>query len=350
MKKLGIFNKIVYILNLGLTVLSLLAYLLPFFAPKLFPILSVLTLFLPLMLILNALFFLYWLIQLKRQMLLSAMVLLIGLPFINKFYRFTSKSVEPVEDEFTFMSYNVRLFNLFEWMPKHDVNQSIANFIKEQNPDIICFQEYSGNHTIDFKLYPFSHEEIRGKSSKYGQAIYSKYPIIHKGHIALNTSDVRAIYADIKRGKDTLRVYSLHLQSIKITPDIHEIENNLSEGVTQERSLKMLRNISSAFREQQQQAEIIQKHRSECHYPVIFCGDFNNSAFSYVYRKIKGDLNDSFEKAGKGFGKTYNFKFYPARIDYIFSDKRLEVRSHQNFPDFVHSDHFPLVAKFSFKK
>ncbi|MFN4197851.1 MAG: endonuclease, partial [Flavobacterium sp.] len=86
MKKLGLFNKIVYGLNIGLTGLSLLAYLLPFFAPKLFPILSVLTLFLPLMLILNALFFFYWLIQMKRQMLLSAIVLLIGLPFINKFY------------------------------------------------------------------------------------------------------------------------------------------------------------------------------------------------------------------------------------------------------------------------
>jgi len=349
MKKLGLFNKIIYIVNIGLTVLSLLAYLLPFFAPKLFPLLSVLTLFLPLMLILNALFFLYWLVQLKRQLLLSALVLLIGLPFINKFYRFTSKSVEPVEDDFTFMSYNVRLFNLFEWIPKHDVNKPIATFIKEQNPDIICFQEYSGNHTIDFKLYPFSHEEIRGKSSKYGQAIFSKYPIIEKGHIPLHNSDVRAIYADIKRGKDTLRVYSLHLQSIKITPDVHEIENNPS-GVTQERSLKILRNISAAFREQQYQAEVIQQHRRDCQFPMIICGDFNNSAFSYVYRNIKGDLNDTFEKAGRGFGKSYNFKLYPARIDYIFADKKLEVRSHQTFPDFVHSDHFPLIAKFSFKK
>lgn len=349
MKKLGLFNKIVYGLNIGLTGMSLLAYLLPFFAPKLFPILSVLTLFLPLMLILNALFFAYWLIQMKRQMLLSAIVLLIGLPFINKFYRFTSKTVEPVEDEFTFMSYNVRLFNLFEWIPKQNVNPAIAGFIKEQNPDIICFQEYSGNHSIDFKLYPYFYEEVRGKKSKYGQAIYSKYPIVNQGNIPLNNSEVRAIYADIKRGKDTLRVYSLHLQSIKITPDVHEIENNPG-GVTQERSLKMFRNISAAFREQQQQAEVIQQHRSECRYPMIICGDLNNSAFSYVYRNIKGNLNDTFEKAGKGFGKSYNFKLYPARIDYIFSDKRLDVRSHQSFSEFEHSDHFPLIARFSFKK
>jgi hypothetical protein len=32
-------------------------------------------------------------------------------------------------------------------------------------------------------------------------------------------------------------------------------------------------------------------------------------------------LKDSFEEAGKGFGETYKFRYYPARIDYIFADE-----------------------------
>ena len=73
----------------------------------------------------------------------------------------------------------------------------------------------------------------------------------------------------------------------------------------------------------------------------------NNSAFSYVYRIIKGRLRDSFEEAGKGFGQTYRFKYYPARIDYIFADRKMQVKKFETFPEFDNSDHFPIIAKLS---
>ena len=75
----------------------------------------------------------------------------------------------------------------------------------------------------------------------------------------------------------------------------------------------------------------------------------NNSAFSYVYRNVKGNLNDSFEEAGKGFGETYNFKYYPSRIDYILTDKSLQVKSFTNYSKFKNSDHYPIIARLSFK-
>ena len=72
----------------------------------------------------------------------------------------------------------------------------------------------------------------------------------------------------------------------------------------------------------------------------------NNSAFSYVYRNIKGNLQDAFVVAGRGFGKTYDFKYYPARIDYIFFDNRFKIYSFENHTEIIDSDHFPIVAKF----
>ena len=56
-------------------------------------------------------------------------------------------------------------------------------------------------------------------------------------------------------------------------------------------------------------------------------------------------MKDSFEEAGKGFGQTYNFKYYPARIDYIFADNKMSVKSFNNFPDFVNSDHMPIMSR-----
>ena len=39
------------------------------------------------------------------------------------------------------MSFNVRLFDLYNWSQNEKQNQ-IISFIKKENPDIICFQEY----------------------------------------------------------------------------------------------------------------------------------------------------------------------------------------------------------------
>ena len=346
MRKLSWFNKIMFFFNIVLAVLTFVAYVLPFLAPKFFPFLSVLTLVLPFFLILNGLFFIFWLLQLKRQIILSGLVLLMGITFINKFYKFSSNDLPEEEKDFLIMSYNVRLFNLFEWIDYEDVPVAIRNFINEQNPDILCIQEYSESANIDLKVYKHNYIFMQGDKIKTGQAIFSKFPIINEGHLDLPSSNNSVIFADIKKGKDLIRVYNMHLQSIKISPDVNEISENIDE-INQRKSQMVVRRISAAFRKQQQQAEIIMKHKKGCEYPIIICGDMNNSAFSYVYRRIRGDLQDAFEESGEGFGKTYNFRYYPARIDYIFADSQMQVKSFEHFPEFVNSDHFPVMARLS---
>lgn len=350
MKKLSWFNKLMFFFNIVLTILTVVAYALPFLAPKLFPFFSVLTLFMPLFLIMNGLFFCYWAILLKKQIVLSALVLLAGITFISKFYKFSPTELADTEKDFTVMSYNVRLLNLFKWLPKDDVPGIIQDFINEQNPDIVCLQEYSSSSNLDLKVYPYNYIMMEGERVKTGQAIYSKFPIIEKGKLELPNSNNNVVYADIRKGKDTIRVYGMHLQSVKITPDVDEINNDHIDNIDEKKGKMIFRRISEAFTRQQQQAEIIMVHKRECHYPIIICGDMNNSAFSYVYRSIKGKLNDGFEEAGSGFGQTYKFKYYPARIDYIFADPRLQIKSFQNFTEFENSDHYPIMARLEMRE
>lgn len=346
MKHLSWFNKAAFFFNIVLALLTFVGYVLPFLAPNLFPILSVLTLILPLLLILNGLFFIYWAIQFKKQIFLSGLVLLMGITFINKFYKFSSTDLPREEQDFVVMSYNVRLFNLFKWLNDDYVPDEIRTFINDKNPDILCIQEYSTSAKIDLKIYPYEYVFMQGDKIKTGQAIFSKYPIIDEGNLVFPDSNNNVVFADIKKGKDIIRVYNIHLQSIKISPDVNEISENI-EGVNQEKSQMLIKRISKAFKKQQQQAEIIMNHKNKCEYPIIICGDMNNSAFSYVYRSIKGKLKDSFEEAGNGFGPTYNFKYYPARIDYIFADSRMKVKSFDSFPEFINSDHYPIIARLS---
>ena len=335
-----------FLLNIVLTVSTFIAYVLPFLAPKVFPILSVLTLFMPLFFILNGLFFLYWGLQFKKRMILSGLVLLMGITFINKFYKFSSKENPESDKDFIVMSYNVRLFNVFKWLDRDDVPLNILSFINEKNPDILCIQEFSNSANIDLKVYPHRYVFMEGNKIKTGQAIFSKFPIIDQGNIVFPKSNNNVIFADIKKGKDIIRVYNMHLQSIKISPDVSEIDENI-DAIDQGKSQKLLNRISIAFKQQQQQAEILKEHKKDCPYPIIICGDMNNSAFSYVYRKIKGKLKDGFEEAGKGFGATYKFKYYPARIDYIFVDDKMKVKKFESFPEFENSDHYPIMAKLS---
>ncbi len=344
MKKLSRFNKVMFFFNIVLTVLSFIAYVLPFLAPKLFPLLSVLTLLLPSFLVINLLFFLYWLIQFKKQVILSGIVLLLGITFVNKYYKFSSIDLPKETNDFTVMSYNVRLFNLFKWMEKETVGEEILTFVNEQNPDILCIQEYSSSANVRFRLYNYQYLHKQGNKIKTSQVIFSKFPIINDGTIELPESNNSVIFADIRKGKDTIRVYNIHLESIKISPDVSEIEENV-ESINKKKSEMVFNRISEAFKKQQIQAELISEHKKTCNYPLIICGDMNNSAFSYVYRNIKGDLHDCFEEAGNGFGQTYQFRYYPARIDYIFADKKMEVKSFKNFPKFKNSDHFPIIAR-----
>ena len=338
-----------YFFNIVLTVLTFLAYVLPFLAPKFFPFLSVLTLVLPLFLIVNGLFFIFWMLQLKRQMILSGIVLVLGITFVNKFYKFSSNDQAFEEKDFVVMSYNVRLFNLFQWIERESVKEEMKAFIDEQNPDILCIQEYSETANVDLRVYKHKFIFMQGNKIKTGQAIFSKFPIIDQGNIEFPESDNLIVYADIRKGSDTIRVYNMHLQSIKISPDVSEMQEHV-ETIDQQKSQMVFKRIGEAFTKQQLQAEILVRHKKECNYPMIICGDMNNSAFSYVYRSIKGNLNDCFEEAGKGFGETYNFKYYPARIDYIFADKSMKVKTFQNFPLFKNSDHYPIVTRLMIEK
>jgi len=338
MKKLSWFNKVLFFFNVLVAIGTLLGYVLPFLAPKLFPLLSVFTLILPSLLLVNFFFVVFWIIQVKKQVILSALILLLGFTFITKFYKITGKEEATEPTDIVLMTYNVRLFNLFKWIPDEVVPQKIKEFIDLQDPDILCLQEYSKSAGLKFKQYPYKYMVSHGDKIMTGQAIYSKYRIIDKGEINLPNSNNNVIFADVLINSDTLRVYSIHLQSVSISPDIHE-------KLDEEKSKRIFKRIASAFKEQQLQSELIQSHMKDASHRKVICGDMNNSAFSYVYSNIKGDLKDAFIEAGSGFGKSYDFPYYPMRIDYVFVDPSIEVKSFKTYSDFRNSDHFPIVTR-----
>ncbi len=341
MKNLSLFNKLVFIINSLFAFFLLVGYVLPYFPPRIFPPASVLTLVIPVLLAVNLAFVIYWLLQLKRQFLLSA--LLISISFFNgkTIYRFADdtlpKALLNTEGKLNILSYNVHVFRSDEFTPE-EVKQGIETLIGEAAPEVICFQEFSSHNAPDLSAFPFSYLGSKAKSVSYGPAIFSKYKILNSGSLDFQSTFNNGIFADILKGTDTLRVYNLHMQSLALSPRLGALE--------EENTKSLIGRLGSAFKKQQEQTGLFLKHQAACPYKKVVVGDFNNTVYSYTYTKIRGAKKDAFEERGTGFGRTFIFDIIPLRIDFILPDPDFQIEAFQNF-DAAYSDHYPIQAVLS---
>lgn len=339
MKRLGIFDKFIFVLNSLAALALLLSYLLPLIPPKSFPLLSVLSLGVPVLIILNFIFFIYWILRLKRQFLLSLIILLAGYRYINRFIEVGKKDTSEKAD-FSIMSYNVRMFNQYHWSEQKDIPKKITKFVTEKAPDVLLMQEYYVGATDLKNLYPYKYIVIKEKNSEFGTAIFSKFPILKKHSIDFpQDGNNNAIYADILiNRKDTVRIFNVHFQSLNIKPGIDDLQK--------EDSRKLLGRIGYGFSLQQDQVEKLLPVIQNTPYRKMIAGDFNNTAFSYLYNLIKteADFNDAFMQKGSGFGKSFNLNYFPLRIDFMLLDQNLKTTEFNRF-EVNYSDHFPILSK-----
>jgi endonuclease/exonuclease/phosphatase family metal-dependent hydrolase len=83
-------------------------------------------------------------------------------------------------------------------------------------------------------------------------------------------------------------------------------------------------------------------------YPVIICGDFNDTPVSYAYHQLTSNYQDAFECCGNGIGKTLKGKIPAFRIDYVIYDNNFTPLSYQELKVNL-SDHYPVKSEFVIK-
>ena len=91
---------------------------------------QLLSLLVPLLSIINLVFFLIWLLRFQWPALLFIGVLAISLQEWQLLYQFENRGIATSKG-LNVMSYNVRLFNRFEWLKDDEVSSSIESFINE---------------------------------------------------------------------------------------------------------------------------------------------------------------------------------------------------------------------------
>jgi endonuclease/exonuclease/phosphatase family metal-dependent hydrolase len=356
--KFRLFTKRFFIYsNVTVVLFFLLACLAPYLNPQKWWFISFLGLAFPFLLVIVLSFFVTWLLVKPKFALISLIAMILGLQSTMVFFAFNNTGAFQYKKDarsLRIVSWNVARFIEMKRNnnPGSQSRLKMMELIKEQDADILCFQEFF--HSFDSTYYPnIDHIRQNFNYPYSGSIIFSRYPIIDSGMIRYPrpTLPDALMHADIKIGVDTIRVYTTHLQSLQFGKEDYERINKITEaeeGMVSH-SKTIMSKLKWGIKHRSIQADLINQVLGDSPYPVIFCGDLNDVPNSYTYFTVKGEMQDAFLKKGFGIGRTFSGLSPTLRIDYIFADEHFKVRQFNRVAK-RYSDHYMLVSDMALKK
>ena len=318
------------------------------------------------------LFILFWWFVKPKWSLISAIAILLAYKPISNIipFKFSSSFTKQKQiNALRIVSWNVEHFDILEHKTHPEKKQQMLNLLKEYQPDIACFEEMVGSDSVRKAInyipdimqqeqfisynYSFNSKLDFDDNHHFGIITFSKYPIINKQTISFYPYDYNSIfqYTDIVKEGDTIRVFNIHLESLKFsTTNLEYIDKPTIAGEEDlKKSKSIFRKLKRGFLKRKIQSERIKAEIDKSPYPVIVCGDFNDVPNSYAYTTIGKGMKNAFAEKGSGIGRTFSGISPTLRIDNIFVSDKLTVQQFLRIPKKL-SDHFPIFADVEFKK
>ncbi|MDP1621596.1 MAG: endonuclease/exonuclease/phosphatase family protein [Bacteroidales bacterium] len=355
---------ILYLLNLCAVAGLLASYISGYVSPEKFWILAFFGIAYPILLIINVLFVIFWLLTWKRFIFVSLIAIVAGYNSLFAIYPIRlSKPAVSQSPEIKIVSFNIHsLYGTKTANNKQETKSRVTGFLAGQNADIICIQEFyaigedfsqilskfSGSIHLDHYTFK-NYREFDNKKKINAIATFSRFPIVNSGYLRLPERGHFAIFSDMVINGDTIRVYNLHLESIRFGNDDYSFYTKLTEAdkeatTIHEGSKRMLWKLRKAFIIRSKQVNLLTEHIDACTYPVILSGDFNDTPSSYTHHQLTKRLTDSYIECGQGlFRSTYAGTFPSFRIDYVLHSDKFKAISYETF-EIDLSDHYPISA------
>lgn len=358
-------------LNVLAVLALILSYLSPFVSPASSAYIPFFGLAYPILVLMNLGFVLIWLFANWRWAFLSLLTIAAGWFLIRSHVQYSGQHrFSETEIPIKLTSYNVRNFDIYnyskDWVTNTEKRNKIFAYLKEDQPDILCFQEFVHDRSNVFRTLDTLTEFLNAKNVhaeytflsrntiEFGIATFTKYPIVGQGRIDFNNSTNNlCIFTDVLIGEDTVRIYNAHFESIHFSYADYQYAEDLatSKDVDQHKgaSRRIFSLLKAAFIDRASQAELVAKHIKSCPYPILLCTDLNDTPASYAYQQLTDDLDDAFIECGSGLGSTYEGIFPSFRIDYLFHSDDFEA---YNFVTrkLKYSDHYPVSCDMVLKK
>lgn len=341
---------IIVTLTILMAVLSIYASQERFFDPQTHVFASLIGLFAIIIIIVNLFLSFYWASKLKAWFFVSIATILLFTPYITTMYQISFNTPPPYnERDICIVTYNVSSFNHADHYVKNFKN--ISFMIGEKDPDIICFQEIWFDNVLSldsiskFLEMPYYSIGKNGLGVK-DLALFSKYPIEYTEHQVYKNTHNGSMFCDIKFKNKTIRVVNCHLQTTNFNQkkeDVRKLKLVFQPRIFAKAVQNIYKTISKNSMFRSEQALRVNDIVKASPYPIIVCGDINETPSSFVFDKVKGDLKDGFKEAGKGFGATYKKLFGIIRVDYIFHSSDFECVNYL-IEKAHYSDHNPVFG------
>lgn len=304
------------------------------------------------------LFLLYWTIRLKWYALLGVVAIIGCWEPVTRYMPYhLSREKERAED-IKLLTYNT--CGLGQNDSKKN-GRAVLDFIKREDPDIVCLQEYTFYKRADgltekkirriLSNYPYYHYNAASKSYTSGLAIFSKYPIRRTQAINYESLYNNSCLYELDVKGSRITVINNHLESNQLSKEDKEFYNEMirhfdSDKIDEIRTT-LVHKLGKAYRVRAVQADTLRNIIDRQTNPVIVCGDFNDTPISYCYKRIRGDLKDAFRESGFGLGITYHENKFLFRIDHILhsdSFRAYNAKVHH----VTYSDHYPVSVFLTF--
>ena len=348
---------------IALLLLGYLSYWVPIHISSLLPFLGLIFPFVYLgnVLVCFLIFFLW-----RKLFYVHCSFLFLGLFFITNYFQLDgAPTIEAdQEDTFKLMTWNVNLMGYNEVnrqvsLESNAIRDSMIAEIGKKSPDVLAFQEFlqtpKQNHIglIKERLnMPYHHVKFSHAKSgrrKSGVVMFSKLPIVNSGYVPFTgRTNNFCIFIDVKKGKDTLRIYNVHFQSIRFQMKDYDVIDRQKEE--KQGWLRIIDKMQRAYVQREGQVHIVRQHTKDCPYPFWIVGDFNDPPQSYTYHTMTSGMKDSFKEAGWGISPTYVGRFPNFRIDYILSPREQWRTLEYHVPEVNWVDHRPVFAEFFFSR
>lgn len=349
-KKSPIYIKILIITNI-LSIISLLfSYLSIYINPATTTFFAFFGLGLLFILLFNTIFALIWSFIRIKYTFINLIIILLGWNLIWNHIHIQVNSYNKKDKAIKILSYNTHNFagQHYDYLKCKDMSNEIKSYLIQNDFDIACFQEFfssANDNTFNDSLikalnFPYYYFATYGNSDdkikRDATAIFSKFPIIKKAKINNAQNEIFAIYTDLIINGDTNRVFNIQLKSFKVGTSKDSIR------------LSAFKKLDIAFKLRTNEVEYLLNEIENSPFPVIICGDFNDTPASYTYKKISNGLTDTYTASSFNIGNTYFWNLPPIRIDNIIINKNYKPIFYK-VDKVPYSDHYPIVAKFILK-
>ncbi len=313
---------------------------------------------LPLLLIADLMFVFYWIFRRRWWFFFPLLALVANYQYYPRIFRLDDKTAATASQGDRLLRVATYNINYFSYDDYSRAVGFVATFLKNENIDVVCFQEFMNNPAyppdsvaaaLGLPYFALGHN-----SEDFDDlAVFSRYPIENTHLLVFKNSTNSAMWTDVDVEGYKLRLFNGHLQTTSVNWEKDDLERQIALGTTEDQARAAIRisNIMKRnFTRRAFQVDNIVAAIDTCSLPVVYCGDCNDTPSSYAYAQLTGktsfrepaERTDGFLEAGKGYAYTYQAMKKILRIDYIIYSSSIKGVDYYS-PLLNWSDHNPVL-------